>query len=232
MEHSNGATTRTSTRACPSAVPRPAPLGCRSRSLTGKRFQKIGWDIYLDCGVKITPQIRSRAALKLAPPGSRISHHTAAQLWNAQVPRRPDHPFTMPSADGRLVRKGIKSHYYDSHIAHDHRSQWSTGLDTRTDPAGSGVVGHAARRSGRRPRRHDQGQAHLARGTDQGRRGLYGARSRLALRAAHLARAGVDSLDGDAAAAAHRPRRPARAARQPDRPRMRRAVAASLRPGL
>jgi hypothetical protein len=84
-------------------------------ALLGPRFQKICWDTYLSRDVAVTPQIRSRAALKLAPPGTHISHETAAQLWGATVPGGPTTHITTPSGDGRLVRKGIKSHYYETY---------------------------------------------------------------------------------------------------------------------
>ena len=116
----HGAHQRTSTRRLNPRLPfsraEALAAGLSIKTLTGKRFQKITWDSYLDRGVKITPQIRSRAALRLAPAGSHISHHTAAELWNAYVPGGPVTHLTTPSSEGRLVRKGIKSHYYDSHL--------------------------------------------------------------------------------------------------------------------
>lgn len=84
-------------------------------ALLGPRFQKICWDTYLARDVPITPQIRSRAALRLAPPGTHVSHETAAQLWGAVVPPGPTTHITTPSGNGRLVRRGIKSHYYESY---------------------------------------------------------------------------------------------------------------------
>jgi DNA-binding Lrp family transcriptional regulator len=40
--------------------------------LLGPRFHKICWDSYVSRQVPITPQIRSIAAMRLAPPGSHI----------------------------------------------------------------------------------------------------------------------------------------------------------------
>ena len=37
--------------------------------LLGPRFHKICWDSYVSRQVPITPQLRSLAALRLAPPG-------------------------------------------------------------------------------------------------------------------------------------------------------------------
>jgi hypothetical protein len=45
------------------------------------------------------------------PNGSYISHHTAAELWGAAVPVDGNTHVTLPSARGRQVRQGIRSHY-------------------------------------------------------------------------------------------------------------------------
>jgi hypothetical protein len=43
--------------------------------------------------------------------GSYISHHTAAELWGAAVPSDGATHVTLLSANGRLVRQGVRSHY-------------------------------------------------------------------------------------------------------------------------
>lgn len=78
--------------------------------LLTRRFHKLFWDSYVLREVKITPLLRAKAVLKLVPAGSRISHHSAAQLWGATVPDDGNTHVTLPSAQRRPVRKGVKSH--------------------------------------------------------------------------------------------------------------------------
>lgn len=84
--------------------------GLSPDALLTKRFQKLFWDSYVLREVRITPLLRAQAVLKLVPAGSRISHHTAAELWGAVVPKDGNTHVTLPSAHRRQVRKGVKSH--------------------------------------------------------------------------------------------------------------------------
>jgi len=54
--------------------------------------------------------LRAKAAIAVAPPGSRLSHGTAAELWGAVVPVDSHVHLTVPQAGQRLVRLGIRSH--------------------------------------------------------------------------------------------------------------------------
>jgi|GEM_PF-5888041 len=79
--------------------------------LLSRRFHKIFWDTYVAREVAITPLLRAQAVLRLVPSGSYISHHTAAELWGTAPPLDGATHVTLPSARGRQVREGVRSHY-------------------------------------------------------------------------------------------------------------------------
>jgi REase_MTES_1575 len=58
----------------------------------------------------LTPQLRARAALRLASVDSYASHHTAAELWGLPVPHDDHTHITVPEQGERLRRQGVKSH--------------------------------------------------------------------------------------------------------------------------
>jgi AbiEi antitoxin C-terminal domain len=193
MDHTNGHRPAAFDPRLPFSRAEARAAGISVKTLSSKRFQKIAWDIYLDCTVKITPQIRSRAAMKLAPPGSHISHHTAAELWNGRVTGGPITHVTMPTADRRLVRKGIKSHYYDRHTpltTMRHGLPVSTPEQVLLDLAtvGMPLVDLVVVLDGMIKAEHTSPEALI-----KAAEGWTGPGRKLALRAASLARAGVDS---------------------------------------
>jgi hypothetical protein len=85
--------------------------GLTAEMLLSSRFHKIYWDTYVAREVAITPLLRAKAVIRLVPSGSYISHHTAAELWDAAPPSNVATHVTLPSACGRLVRQGVRSHY-------------------------------------------------------------------------------------------------------------------------
>jgi AbiEi antitoxin C-terminal domain len=85
--------------------------GLTAEMLLSRRFHKICWDTYVAREVPITPLLRATAVSRLVPSGSHISHHTAAELWGAAPPADGATHVTLPSACGRLVRQGVRSHY-------------------------------------------------------------------------------------------------------------------------
>ena len=85
--------------------------GLTPEMLLSKRFHKIFWDAYVSRDVPITPLLRAKAVIRLVPSGSYISHHTAAELWGAVAPADGATHVTLPSASGRQVRQGVRSHY-------------------------------------------------------------------------------------------------------------------------
>jgi hypothetical protein len=86
--------------------------GLTAEMLLSRRFHKICWDTYVAREVPITPLLRAKAVIRLVPSGSYVSHHTAAELWGAVPPADGATHVTLPSACGRLVRQGVRSHYH------------------------------------------------------------------------------------------------------------------------
>jgi AbiEi antitoxin C-terminal domain len=166
--------------------------GLTAEMLLSRRFHKICWDTYVAREVPITPLLRAKAVIRLVPSGSYISHHTAAELWGAAPPVDGATHVTLPSACGRLVRQGVRSHYR-RHPAQTTRRKGvpvSTPEQTFLDLAAVGVglvdlvvvadglikAGHTS------PEQLSEAAAHWD-----------GRGCRLARRAASLARHGVDS---------------------------------------
>ena len=85
--------------------------GLTAEMLLGRQFHKICWDTCVAREVPITPLLRAKAVIRLVPSGSYVSHHTAAELWAAAPPADEATHVTLPSACGRLVRRGVRSHY-------------------------------------------------------------------------------------------------------------------------
>jgi REase_MTES_1575 len=84
--------------------------GIGLKTLLSSRFQKIFYDCYVSSTVPITTKLRATAALEISPPGSFISHSTAARIWGAVVPDTPDVHVTVPGRAGRTSRQGVKAH--------------------------------------------------------------------------------------------------------------------------
>ena len=70
--------------------------GIRLSELLSPRFHKIFYDCYVASTMSITTELRAEAALGISPPGSYVSHFTAAQLWGAVVPDVSDVHVTVP----------------------------------------------------------------------------------------------------------------------------------------
>jgi hypothetical protein len=84
--------------------------GITVKELIGSRYQKVFFNLYVSADVVITPQIRARAALRLASLESYASHYTAAELWGLPVPPDDHTHITVPEHGKRLRRQGVKSH--------------------------------------------------------------------------------------------------------------------------
>jgi hypothetical protein len=84
--------------------------GIRLRELLGPQFHKILYDSYVSATVPITTRLRAEAALEVSVPGSYVSHHTAAELWDGVVPASSDVHITVPGDAPRSRRQGIRAH--------------------------------------------------------------------------------------------------------------------------
>ena len=78
--------------------------------LLSREFHKVGHDQYVAAVVPVTTTIRAMAALNVAPAGSHVSHHTAAELWGAVVPATCQTHVSVPTDHGRSVRRGLQCH--------------------------------------------------------------------------------------------------------------------------
>src|SRR5215218_2642723 len=166
--------------------------GITVKELISRRYQKVFYNLYVSADVVITPQVRTRAALRLASPNSYASHHTAAELWGLPVPHDDHSHITVPEHGERLRRQGVKSHVGQSEAKRTVRTgiPVSTPEQTFIDLAALGlnlvdlvVVGDAMLKA-------RVTTIPLLIRTIEGWKG-HG--TRLALRAARLMREGVDS---------------------------------------
>jgi hypothetical protein len=76
--------------------------GVAAWRLATPAYRKLFHGVYVDSAVVVTPALRAKAALLVAPAASHVSHQTAAEIWGGWVPndsdthiscpgRRPDH---------------------------------------------------------------------------------------------------------------------------------------------
>ncbi len=84
--------------------------GVTLRELTGIRYQRLFHDVYVGAGVRVDVRTRSQAALAVAPPGSFLSHATAAEFWGAVVPDGGLIHVSVPTGSSRCERQGIRAH--------------------------------------------------------------------------------------------------------------------------
>jgi hypothetical protein len=106
--------------------------GITAKELIGRRYQKVFYNLYVSADVVITPQLRARAALRLANPDSYASHHTAAELWGLPVLHDDHTHITVPEHGARLRRQGVKSHVGQSEAQRTHRAGISVSTPEQT----------------------------------------------------------------------------------------------------
>lgn len=167
--------------------------GISLKVLIGPNYKRIFYDLYVEAGQQLTTRLQVQAALKVSPPGSYASHHTAARLWGAWAPDSSDTHVTVPGVAGRSVRRGIAAHAgRDRPLPTTCKGiALSTPAQTFLDLAGSGLnlvdlvaVGDSL------VRRTGLTSAELVAAVDRWR-GHGAGRAR---RAARLVRDGVDSV--------------------------------------
>jgi hypothetical protein len=90
------------------AEARAAGIGLKT--LLSSRFHKVFYDCYVSSTVPLTTRLRAKAALGVSPPGTFISHATAARIWGGIVPDTPDVHVTVPGTAGRSSRQAVKAH--------------------------------------------------------------------------------------------------------------------------
>lgn len=82
--------------------------GLSDRMLAGPAYRRLFRDVYISSAVVVTHLIRAEAALLVSPPGSYLSHHSAAMVWGGVVPSTPDVHVATPGTPTR--RAGIMAH--------------------------------------------------------------------------------------------------------------------------
>ena len=90
-------------------------MGISANQLMGGRYQRLFYDLYVTAEVVVTPVVRAKAALRVCPAGSQVSHFTAAELWGAIVPSQPLTHLSSPQPGVRSERRGVRSHRLSAH---------------------------------------------------------------------------------------------------------------------
>lgn len=84
--------------------------GITVHELAGPRYKRLLHGVYVAEHVTVTTRLRALAALRIAPPGCWISHHTAGVLMGGWMPKTTDIHLTAPGDDTRSVRRGVNAH--------------------------------------------------------------------------------------------------------------------------
>jgi very-short-patch-repair endonuclease len=171
------------------AEARAAGIGVKT--LLSSRFQKVFYDCYVSSAVPLTTRLRAKAALGISPPGSFVSHATAARIWGGLVPGTSDVHVTVPPTAVRSSRQGVKAHaaVVDAAVTRFRNLPISTPEQTFLDLATSldlvalVVLGDSLIRAGRTS----------AAGLRDAALAWRGRGAKLARRAARYVRDGVDS---------------------------------------
>jgi hypothetical protein len=88
--------------------------GISARRVMGGRYQRLFYDLYVSADLVVTPDVRANAVLKISPPGSQVSHFTAAELWGGTVPSQAQTHVSCPRSGVRSERRGVGSHRLSS----------------------------------------------------------------------------------------------------------------------
>jgi very-short-patch-repair endonuclease len=165
--------------------------GIGLKTLLSSRFHKIFYDCYVSSAVPLSTRLRAMAALGISPPGSFVSHATAARIWGGIVSETSDVHVTVPPTAVRSSRQGVKAHAgvigaavtRFRNLAISTPEQTFLDLATCLDLVALVVVGDSLIRAGRTTAAalHDAALAWRGRG------------AKLARRAARYVRDGVDS---------------------------------------
>ncbi|WP_370328241.1 hypothetical protein [Euzebya sp.] len=84
--------------------------GLPADNLLSSGYRRLFHDSYVSADVKVTVHLLARAALKIAGPGGRICHSTAAVLLGGCVPDDADVHVAFPPGRHRSRRDGLRSH--------------------------------------------------------------------------------------------------------------------------
>lgn len=166
--------------------------GMTLRELIGPRYQRIFHGVYLDQTIRLDVRHRALAALLIAPPDARASHHTAVRLWGGCAPPTTETHISVRAPGHRSLRRGITSHRlcFDGAPSRIKGVAVSNPTQAFLELASTGiglvelvVAGDSLARRGRAT------PAQLISAADE----YEGRRASLARRAARYVRSGVDS---------------------------------------
>ncbi len=174
----------------PFTRPEGLAAGLTAWQLRGREFARLHRNVYVARRAPRTLALRAEAVLRLAPPGSVVSHATAALLWGGSVPPTTTLHVRIPLGETFRV-EGVRTHQRSASA--DERRRRGIPLTspeaTFYDLAASLDLVQLVVLGDRLVRREVTSPPQLRTYAD-GRRGR---RAALAQRAARLVRAGVDS---------------------------------------
>ncbi len=84
--------------------------GISAKTLRGPRFRRVFRDVYVAAEVPDRPRLRAEAALAIFAKGSRLSHSSAARLYDAIVPDDPFEHVTVAADRHRRRVEGVRCH--------------------------------------------------------------------------------------------------------------------------
>ena len=164
--------------------------GLTAWQLRSREYARLHRNVYVSRQAPRTLALRAYAALRAAPPGSVVSHQTAALLWGGSVPPSAAVHVRIPSGE-TFRAEGVRTH----HGSIEPEVRWRRGLPltspeaTFVDLAESLDLVQLVVLGDRLLRREVTSPARLLEYAS----GRAGARAAVARRAAELVRAGVDS---------------------------------------
>ncbi|WP_162599967.1 DUF559 domain-containing protein [Nocardioides solisilvae] len=90
--------------------------GLTDAQLRGPRFQRLFTGVHLCAAVVVTPRLRIEAALRLHPPGSFVSHASAARIHGLAVPDDAEEHVTVRQRGHRRRTAGVRCHLSSAEV--------------------------------------------------------------------------------------------------------------------
>jgi very-short-patch-repair endonuclease len=84
--------------------------GITARQLRGNEFQRLLGGVYISSRIRDLSRPRAKAALMVHPPSAVATHFSSARLRGAPVPVHPLEHVTVPRAEDRRQRHGVRCH--------------------------------------------------------------------------------------------------------------------------
>lgn len=87
-----------------------ARLGIPISALLGREYRRVFHGVYVPAAEPDSTLLRARAALRVAPDGVMLSHHTAAELWGGIVPHQSQIHLSVGSSSRWAGPAGVAVH--------------------------------------------------------------------------------------------------------------------------